>query len=68
MIELVLVYCLSSTPNQCLERHQPLDQQVNAMSCTLIAQTVAQEYIELHPTYRLARYTCAPGSVRETPA
>src|SRR5579875_2279966 len=55
MIELVLVYCLNSSPDTCLERRQPLVPPVNMMSCQMGAQTAAQEYLEMHPRYRLAR-------------
>ena len=68
MIELVLVYCLSASPNTCLERRQPLVPPVNMMSCTIGAQTAAQEYLEAHPRYHLASWRCEMDKPREDPA
>lgn len=68
MIELVLVYCLSNSPDRCLERREPLEAPVNMMSCTMRAQTTAQEYLESHPLYRLVRFRCEQDKPQERPA
>ena len=68
MIELVLVYCLNAAPDRCLERREAMDEPANMISCSMRAQSYAQEYLELHPTYRLARYRCEMDKPRESPA
>ncbi len=68
MIELVLIYCLNNTPDRCLERREALVEPVNMMSCTMRAQSVAQEYLEMHPTYRLSRFRCELDKPHESPA
>lgn len=68
MIELVLVYCLSASPDRCLERREALVPPVNLMSCTMSAQTTAQDYISSHPLYRLASWRCEIDKPRESPA
>ena len=68
MIELVLVYCLSSSPDRCLERREELEAPVNLFSCSMRAQVLAQEYLEGHPAYRLLRFRCEKDHPRESPA
>ena len=68
MIELVLVYCLNASPDRCLERREALVPPANMMSCTIRAQTTAQEYLEMHPLYRLAGFRCEQDKPREIPS
>lgn len=68
MIELVLVYCLSSAPDRCLERREILDHVGSAIECTIRAQNVAQEYVVAHPAYQLKGWRCEVDKPRETPA
>lgn len=68
MIELVLVYCLNTSPDRCLERREALVEPVDMMSCTVRAQSVAQEYLVTHPLYRLSRFRCERDHPAESPA
>jgi hypothetical protein len=68
MIELVLVYCLSASPDRCLERREPLVPPISMMGCTMTAQTTAQDYLRSHPLYRLASWRCEMDKPREDPA
>ncbi len=68
MIELVLVYCLSSSPDRCVERREALVPPVDMMSCTMRAQMTATDYLEAHPTYRLAGFRCEIDKPRELPS
>ena len=68
MIELVLVYCLSSAPDRCLERREPLDHVGSAIECTMRAQNVAQLYVQSHPAYQLRGWRCERDKPREMPA
>jgi len=68
MIELVLVYCLSNSPDRCLEKREALEAPVNMISCTMRAQNSAQEYLQTHPLYKLASWRCEQDKPREEPA
>ena len=58
MIELVLVFCLVSHGETCMERRVPFDAEPNPMQCMMNAQTRAQHFLRLHPQWRLARWRC----------
>ena len=68
MIDLVLIYCLNTAPDRCLERRQPLEAAANLIQCTLGAQTMAQDYLLTHPTYSLHSWRCEMDKPRESPA
>ncbi|MBV8916072.1 MAG: hypothetical protein JOZ05_23925 [Acetobacteraceae bacterium] len=68
MIDLVLIYCLNTAPDRCLERRQPLEAAANLIQCTLGAQTMAQDYLRSHPAYSLRGWRCEMDKPRESPA
>jgi len=68
MIDLILVYCLVASPDKCLERREVLDSVVDMTTCTMRAQTSAQDYLLTHPLYRLSRWRCEKDKPREEPA
>ncbi len=68
MIELVLVYCLATSPDRCLERREPLEPPMSLIACSLSAQTMALDYVRSHPAYRLKGWRCEIDKPRESPA
>ena len=68
MIELVLVYCLSSEPDQCLERRELREEVGSAIECNMKAQTMAQEFVHAHPRFRLQGWRCEVDRPKERPA
>ncbi len=68
MIELVLVYCLSDTPDRCMDRREVREPMGSPMECTMRAQTIAQEYVIEHPRFRLQGWRCEVDKPRENPA
>lgn len=68
MIDLVLVYCLSAAPDRCVERREPLRENVSPIECVIDAQQRAQRYVSSHPKYRLASWRCEVDKPRESPA
>ena len=68
MIELVLVYCLSSDPDRCLEPREVRQEVGSTMACTLQAQVTARDYVASHPQYRLKGWRCEVDHPREAPA
>ena len=68
MIELVLVYCLSSEPDRCTERREMLDNVSNPIECIMRAQNMAQAYLATHPAHQLRGWRCERDKPREIPA
>ncbi len=68
MIDLVLVYCLATSPDRCLERREPLAPPASLTACSLSAQTTAQDHVRSHPAYRLKTWRCEVDKPRESPA
>ena len=68
MIELVLVYCLATEPDRCLERREVREQVGSPIECALKAQTTGQSYVVSHPNYRLSGWRCEVDRPREVPA
>ena len=68
MIELVLLYCLSNDTAQCVQPREVREPMGSPMECTMRAQTVAQEYVVMHPRYRLSGWRCEVDKPRESPA
>ena len=61
MFTLVLVVCLSATPDVCREERPPIDA-VSPMSCVVQGQQIAAEWLEDHPKWQLAAWRCQFGS------
>ena len=68
MIELVLVYCLSSTLDRCMEPREVREPVGNPIQCAIRAQTIAQEYVAEHPRFRLSGWRCEVDKPQERPA
>lgn len=61
MVQLVLVFCLMGTPTQCQEE-RPATEPLSLMSCMVGGQQAAQEWLNDHPKWMLARWRCEQGS------
>ena len=66
VIELIIVYCLSSDTKTCIEKRVPLDSFTSPMGCTMSGQQRAQEYLREHPAYALKSWRCEINMPRQT--
>lgn len=66
MIELVLVYCLTAKPKECVERRVPMEDYGSPVACTKSAQQRAQEYLREHPAYMLKGWRCEMNAPQQT--
>jgi hypothetical protein len=66
MTALVLVFCLQSSPNSCVEQ-RPLEDMA-PLVCLVRAQEYAATWLADHPKWRLARWRCEHNIPRERPA
>lgn len=60
MVTLILVVCLSATPDVCREERPPVDV-ASPMQCMVQGQQIAAEWIEEHPKWRLSALRCHLG-------
>ena len=60
MITLVLVVCLSATPDVCREERPPIDA-ASPMACMVQGQQIAAVWLEDHPKWRLSGWRCQFG-------
>jgi hypothetical protein len=60
MITLVLVVCLSSTPNVCHEERPPVDVS-SPMACLVRGEQIAAEWVGEHPKWQLTGWRCQFG-------
>jgi hypothetical protein len=67
MFELVVIYCLISEPDRCVERRTALEDAVSAFECAMDGQREAIRYLSIHPDWRLSRFTCRPQSKADQP-
>ena len=68
MVQLVLIYCLISNGNACIER-RPMLEDIDGISiCMMAGPPNAAQFVSLHPTYRLARWRCEVGKRPEKAA
>lgn len=68
MIELVLVYCLASNANQCVEPREVREPMASPIACAMQGQTMAQQFVASHPRFRLQGWRCEVDRPREVPA
>jgi hypothetical protein len=68
MIELVLVYCLSSELDRCLQQREVREEVGSPLECAMKAQTIAQEFVGEHPKLRLQGWRCEVDRPRQSPA
>lgn len=57
MIELAFVACLAATPSNC-EDHSLLYTDVSLMVCALQGQAELAAWTDVHPGWRIERWTC----------
>lgn len=68
MIELVLMYCLSNSPDQCVQPREVREPMGSPIECAIRAQSLAQQFVVSHPSYRLSGWRCEVDKPREFPA
>jgi len=68
MIELVIVYCLSTDPHSCVEKRLAAEDFPTPAACTMGAQQKAQEYLATHPRYELKTFRCEVDVPHQAPA
>lgn len=57
---LVLIVCLSTTPDVCHEE-RPLVDLASPMGCLLLGERIGADWIAEHPKWRLDRWRCESG-------
>jgi hypothetical protein len=62
MVSLILVVCLSATPDVCREEQPPLLEAVTAPSCMMQGQLLAAQWLEEHPKWALKGWRCRIGA------
>jgi len=67
MITLVLVFCLTTDAQSCVEKRPALND-VSWMGCQLAVQPMAQRFLEAHPGYFFKRGTCGFATRRQAHA
>jgi hypothetical protein len=65
MTALVLVFCLQSSPNSCVEQ-RPLEDMA-PLACIVRAQAYAANWLSDHPKWRLSRWRCEHNIPRQQP-
>jgi hypothetical protein len=65
MTALVLVFCLQSSPNSCVEQ-RPLEDMA-PLACIVRAQAYAANWLSDHPKWRLSRWRCEHNIPRQRP-
>lgn len=66
MVQLVLVFCMLSAPNNCAE-HRPTMEGLSLAGCMMQGQHVAQAWLSEHPNWSLSRWRCEQNVPRQTP-
>lgn len=65
MIELLFIACISGSPATCEEKSL-IYTDLTARSCMMGAQPQLAKWVETHPKWRIARWTCqTPGTGRK---
>jgi hypothetical protein len=60
MITLVLIVCLSTTPDVCREERPPIDAG-SPLACMVRGQQIAAEWVEEHPKWHVTGWRCQVG-------
>ncbi len=58
MIQLVLVYCLSSDRLSCIEKRPMPEFPLTVIGCMVGAQPTALDFVRSHPSYELSAWRC----------
>ncbi|HEX9490704.1 MAG TPA: hypothetical protein VF930_10490 [Stellaceae bacterium] len=64
MAELVLVFCLLSSPSSCQEERPSLEQ-MSLTSCLVQGQQYASDWLADHPKWVLSRWRCEQNLPRQ---
>ncbi len=67
MIELIIVYCLSSDTKTCVEKRVPMEDFASPAGCTMAGQQRAQAYLAEHPKYSLKSFRCEVDMPKQAP-
>lgn len=66
MTELVLVFCLLSSPGSCQEQ-RPEVPDLSPIACLTQGQQIAQEWLNDHPKWTLSGWRCEENVPRREP-
>src|SRR5689334_5994505 len=66
MVQLVLIFCLATSPGSCREE-RPILEQLSLMSCMVQGQQIAQDWLADHPKWTLSRWRCENNIPRQRP-
>ena len=61
MVSLILVVCLSASPDVCREEQPPLLEAVSQTSCMVEGQLLAAQWLDEHPKWALKGWRCRFG-------
>jgi len=64
MAELVLVFCLLSSPSSCQEERPALEQ-MSLIACLTEGQQYAADWLAEHPKWTLSRWRCEQNVPRQ---
>lgn len=67
MVQLVLIFCLSAG-GACIEQRPVAEDAMTLSGCMRVAQPMAAEFVNAHPSYRLDRWKCEVGHPHERAA
>jgi hypothetical protein len=67
MIALLITFCLSATPDRCVERAD-FDTMGSVMECMLAGQQAGAEWVKDHPQWVMRGFRCRMGGAREREA
>lgn len=65
MYELFFIACLIGEPNRCEEKALQYVEIPSAMACMIGAQPQLAEWVERHPKWRIAKWSCRSFGARE---
>lgn len=65
MFELIFIACLVGQPERCEEKALQYADIPSPMACMMNAQPQLAEWIEQHPRWRIAKWSCRAWDERE---
>ncbi len=65
MVHMILVFCLSQSPNLCIRQRPFFARPLGMMGCMVEAQRTASSFLRDHPGYRLSRFRCSDAPLRQ---
>jgi hypothetical protein len=62
MIEIAAAVCMISAPERCREIQLTYDvENVSPISCMMYGQSELAQWTEVHPNWRVSRFSCRPA-------